>query len=314
MAAVIVEMTQLHRHQRARDLPSLIRRLETYRDQPMDLALGRVVAGQEGAVKQRRAVQVHLRDRLFDLSRRNRLLHFRPTQSSVNLTVASVPLVVDLKSIRLDQLCVWDGRFPQEVLSGERVPLARWLRFEDQPYLPGSLDRIIQESRRDRAEYGFSQLSLVLAFLRWHNLKEARDERVVTPLLLLPVELTRKKGVRDQYVLQADTIEAEVNPVLRQHLRQLYGIQLPETIDLATTDIAQFHQELGKQIAATEPGVQLRLITQPEIELIHQRARQRLEQFRRRQRVRAPAAAPLSSLDYSYRADDFRPMGLKQYH
>jgi hypothetical protein len=125
MAAVIVEMTQLHRHQRARDLPSLIRRLETYRDQPMDLALGRVVAGQEGAVKQRRAVQVHLRDRLFDLSRRNRLLHFRPTQSSVNLTVASVPLVVDLKSIRLDQLCVWEGRFPQEVLSGDKVPLAR---------------------------------------------------------------------------------------------------------------------------------------------------------------------------------------------
>ena len=57
-------------------------------------------------------------------------------------------------------------------------------------------------------------------FLRWHNLKEDRDERIVSPLLLLPVEVTRKKGVRDQYVVQADTTEAEVNPVLRQQLRQ----------------------------------------------------------------------------------------------
>lgn len=313
VASVIVEMTELDRHRRAQDLPSLIRRLETYREQPQDLSLERVGAAEDGAVQRRRAVQVHLRDRLFDLSRRNRLLHFRPTQSTVNLTVASVPLVVDLKSIKLDQLCVWGGRFADDVLSGDRVPLARWLRFEDQPYLPGSLDRIIQESRRDRAEYGFSQLSLVLAFLRWHNLKEDRDERVVSPLLLLPVELTRKKGVRDQYLLQADTTEAEVNPVLRQQLRQVYGIVLPETIDLRSQTIEAFHAQLQAQIAATEPGVQLRRLDQPEIELIHQRARQRLEQFRRRQRVQLPAAMPLAALDYSYRSDDFRPLGLKLF-
>lgn len=314
VASVIVEMTELDRHRRAQDLPSLVRRLETYREQPQDLSLERVAAADGGAVQRRRAVQVHLRDRLFDLSRRNRLLHFRPTQSTVNLTVASVPLVVDLKSIRLDQLCVWGGRFAAEVLAGERVPLARWLRLEEQPYLPASLDRIIQESRRDRAEYGFSQLSLVLAFLRWHNLKEDRDERIVSPLLLLPVELTRKKGVRDQYLLQAETQEAEVNPVLRQQLRQVYGIALPETVDLSSQSIAAFHALLQAQITATEPGVQLRLIEQPEIELIHQRARQRLEQFRRRQRVRAPVLEPLAAMDYSYRSDDFRPLGLKLFH
>jgi hypothetical protein len=314
VAGVIVEMTELDRHRRAQDLPSVIRRLETYREQPQDLSLDRVATPQDNSTQRRRAVQVHLRDRLFDLSRRNRLLHFRPTQSTVNLTVASVPLVVDLKSIRLDQLCVWGGRFADDVLGGDRVPLARWLRFEDQPYLPGSLDRIIQESRRDRAEYGFSQLSLVLAFLRWHNLKEDRNERIVSPLLLLPVELTRKKGVRDQYLLQADTSEAEVNPVLRQQLRQVCGIVLPETVDLRSTSIEDFHAQLQAQIVATEPGVQLRLVTQPEIELIHQRARQRLEQFRRRQRVGAPAAAPVAATDYSYSADDFRPLGLKLFH
>ena len=315
LAGVIVEATELDRHRRAQDLPSLIRRLDTYRDQPQDLSLERVAqdAAPQGD-RRRRALQVHLRDRLFDLSRRNRLLHFRPTQATVNLTVASVPLVIDVKSIRRDQLCVWGGRFADEVLSGDRVPLSRWLRFEDQPYLGGALDRILQEARRDRAEYGFSQLSLVIAFLRWHNLKEAKDERVVSPLLLLPVELVRKKGVRDQYTLEAASAEAEVNPVLRQQLRHLYGIEMPETLDLKQTTVQAFHADLQARIAATEPGVTLRLVAEPEIELVHQRARQRLEQFRRRERARGAAPKAAAITDYSYAADDFRPLGLKLFH
>ncbi|HEY9024678.1 MAG TPA: DUF4011 domain-containing protein, partial [Burkholderiaceae bacterium] len=317
LAAVIGEMTQLDRHRRARELPSLIRRLETWRDQPRELSLeqtlARATTPADGPAARRRAVHVHLRDRLFDLSRRNRLLHFRPTQATVNMTVASVPLVVDLKNIRADQLCTWGGRFANEVLSGSRVPLASWLRFEDQPWLPASLDRVIQDARRDRAEYGLSQLSLVLAFLRWHNLKEAREERVSSPLLLLPVDLVRRKGVRDQYTLQADTTEAEVNPVLRQQLRQVYGIELPETVDLLDDGVARFHARLQALIAATEPGVQLKLIDTPEIELIHQRAKQRLEQFRRRRRAAPVRQAAAASLDFSYDEDDFRPLGLRLF-
>ncbi|MBW8756737.1 MAG: DUF4011 domain-containing protein [Burkholderiales bacterium] len=317
LAAVIGEMTELDRHRRARDLPSLIRRLETWRDQPRELSLEQTLARgstpADGAAARRRAVHVHLRDRLFDLSRRNRLLHFRPTQATVNMTVASVPLVVDLKNIRADQLCVWGGRFAEEVLSGTRVSLASWLRFEDQPWLPASLDRVIQDARRDRAEYGLSQLSLVLAFLRWHNLKETREERVSSPLLLLPVDLARRKGVRDQYTLQADTTEAEVNPVLRQQLRQVYGIELPETVDLLDDGVARFHARLQAMIAATEPGVQLKLVDTPEIELIHQRAKQRLEQFRRRRRAAPVRQAAAASLDFSYAEDDFRPLGLRLF-
>jgi len=317
LAGVIGEMTQLDRHRRARDLPSLIVRLETWREQPRDLSLeqslARTTEAGDGSAVRRRAVHTHLRDRLFDLSRRNRLLHFRTTQSSVNLTVSSVPLVVDLKNIRLDQLCVWGGRFAGEVLSGARVVLASWLRFEDQPWLAGSLDRVIQEARRDRAEYGLSQLSLVVAFLRWHNLKEDRDERVSSPLLLLPVDLVRRKGVRDQYTLQADETVAEVNPVLRQQLRQVYGIELPERVDLLDDGVARFHAQVQALIAATEPGVQLKRVDTPEIELIHQRARQRLEQFRRKRRAAPVRQVAATSLDYSYAEDDFRPLGLRLF-
>ncbi|ATQ44045.1 DUF4011 domain-containing protein [Caulobacter mirabilis] len=309
LANVIVEMTALNRHDRATDLGSLIGRLETWRDQPQALNVERVLATTDGAAPRRTAVLSHLRDRLFDLSRRNRLLHFRATQSSVNLTVASVPLVLRLESVKPDHICTWGGEFASEVAAGKAVNLRRWLRFEDQTYLPNSLDRLISETRRDRAEYGFSHLRLVIAFLRWNNLKEAPEERITSPLLWLPVELVKKKGVTDQYVLQATGDEAEFNPALRHYLRQLHDIRLPETIDLSEVSIEQIHAELQAQIHASEPGVELRLHAKPSIKLIHQKAVQRLQQFQRR-RGRDLRRAAVGRPDFSYDREDYRPLGL----
>ncbi len=309
IAAVIVEMTALNRHDRATDVAGLAQRLRTWRDQPDVLDVERVLAGARGANPRRAAVLSHLRDRLFDLSRRNRLLYFKPTASSVNLTVSSVPLMLNLESIRAEHICTWGGPFAADVAAGRAVDLQRWLRFEDQPYLPVALDKLIQEARRDRAEYGFSNLRLVVAFLRWHNLKETPEERITTPLLWLPVALTKRKGVRDQYVMQAEEGEAEFNPVLRHQLRQLYDIQLPETVDLQKTSIAQIHADLLAQIHRSEPSVALRLVEKAQIRLVRQKALQRLQQYQRRRTSSRTNRAGHGLPDYSYDRDDYRPLG-----
>ncbi|KPY28554.1 Uncharacterized protein ALO54_02428 [Pseudomonas syringae pv. philadelphi] len=315
LANLIVEMTELNRHERATDVSSLARRLETWREQPASLDVERVLAEAQGPASRRTVVLEHLRNRLFDLSRRNRLLHFRPTQANINLTVASVPLVMRIESIRPESLCTWQatfGGFSEQVLSGKPVGLQQWLRFEDQAWLQTSLERIIQETRRDRAEFGFSNLRLVVAFMRWHNLKDTPDERIVTPLLWLPVALSRKKGVRDQFVLQCDETEAEFNPVLRHLLRQLYDIQLPETVDLQSTSLEQIHADIARQIKLTEPGVELRLQSKPKIELIHQKAVQHLHHFQRRRAGQRSAMASVKP-DFSYDRDDYRPLGLQLF-
>lgn len=309
IAALITEMTALNRHERATGLDALTQRLEGYRDQPAGLDVERALAGATGTKGRRSAVLTHLRDRLFDLSRRNRLIHFRPTQASVNLTVASVPVVMRLESIRAEHLCTWDSKFAKDVLAGGQIALAKWLRFEDQPYLPSAFDRIIQETRRDRAEYGFSHLRLVVAFLHWHNLKDAPNERVQSPLLWLPVEVTKKKGVRDQYLVRCPGTEAEFNPALRHHLRQLYDIQLPERVDLAQTSIEQVHADLAAQIHRSEPGVTLSVTDKPQIELIHQKAVQRLKLFQRRKQKTARSSGVVRP-DFSYGREDYRPLGL----
>lgn len=310
VATVIVEMTEINRHDRATDVSSMATRLRTWRDQPMVLDVERAMVGAKGSAPRRAAVLSHLRDRLFDLSRRNRLLYYRPTAASVNLTVASVPLMLQIERIRAEQICTWGGPFADEVVSGKAVALQSWLRFEDQPYLPGSLDRLIADSRRDRAEVGFSNLRLVIAFLRWHNLKEAPDERILTPLLWLPVELSKRKGVRDQYMIQCIGGEAEFNPVLRHHLHQLYGIRLPETIDLEKTSLKDVHANILGQIHSSEPAVELRLIEKAAIRLVRQKALQRLQQYQRRKPSMKLGTITNGWLPpYSYELDDYRPLG-----
>nr|WP_198982672.1 AAA domain-containing protein [Herbaspirillum sp. ASV7] len=315
IAAAIVEMTELNRHERATDVASLATRLRTWRDQPAALDVERTLDGVAGARPRRVAVLEHLRDRLFDLSRRNRLLYFKPTSANVNLTVASVPLMLQIDSVKPEHICTWGGPFAEQLAAGKPVSLGNWLRFDDQPYLPATLDKLISETRRDRAEFGFSNLRLVLAFLRWHNLKEDPDERITSPLLWLPVELVKRKGVRDQYVIQCTAGEAEFNPVLRHSLSQLYGIELPDTVDLGKVSLADIHADLLSKIHRSEPAVELRLVDKASIRMVRQKALQRMQQYQRRRpsegRARMTAKGWLPP--YSYAREDYRPLGKALY-
>ncbi|MBS0660193.1 MAG: WGR domain-containing protein [Verrucomicrobia bacterium] len=311
IAGVIGELTELNRHRRARDLGTVILRLENFREQPAaDFDLGRIAGLAQAAPKARTPLILgRLRDRLFEISRRNRLIYFKPSQQTVNLTIASVPLRLDHRSIRPEQLCYWHAQLAETLSRGETLPLGRYVRFEDHPYIAPALDKAIAAARRDRHEFGFQQLRLVLVFLRWHNLRENPAELIESPLLLLPVELSKKKGVRDSYELEPAGTVAQVNPALRFHLHQLYRLELPEEIDLRSQTLADWHAQLQAQIHASEPAVTLRLVERPQVRLVQERARLRVEAYRRRQQARGePVRA--AKVSHSYAPDDYRPLGL----
>jgi hypothetical protein len=196
-----------------------------------------------------------LQQRLFDISRRNRLLHFRTTGQTVNLTWASVPLSFDLDNIRPEQILTWGGPFKDAMTAGDSISLNKYLRFEEALYLSGQLDEVRNEARRDQTEYGFAQLRLVVCFLRWSNLKEKPAERYDSPFVFLPVRLTKTKGVRDVFTLEPLGTEAEINPALRFYLKQLYAVDLPESIDLAATSIDALHAHFAATVQASEPAV-----------------------------------------------------------
>ena len=314
LARAIARMTELDRHRRPQDLEALSRGLENYRDQSVELAFDPLLAGgfsRRDLKGKRQLVLARLQDRLFEISRQNRLLHFRATAHSVNLTQASVPLSFDVRSIRSDQVLTWGESFEREITAGDGVSLNKYLNFAEAVYLPSALDQIRLEARRDQTEFGFAQLRLAVCFLRWTNLKESPPERFDSPLVLLPVELTLKKGVRDTFWLQATTSEAEVNPVVRRQFSQLYDVDLPETIDLAVTSVRAFYEFLAAQVQASEPAVSVQLIERPRIRVIHEKARRRLELYRRRQRLAGRGVRSFLDLDYSYDPDNYHPLGLR---
>ena len=316
LAKAVARMTELDRHRRPQDLAALAYTLENHRDQDIDfefeLARGGGFRGKD--LRGRRRLVLHaLQQRLFEISRRNRLLHFRQTLQTVNLTVASVPLAFDAASIRPEQLLTCTPEFQQRVAAGKALSLNKYLRFEEAIYLPGLLDRIRSEAQRDLVEFGFAQLRLVLCFLRWSNLKEKPPERFDSPLVLLPVRLTKKKGVRDTYHLEPLSAEAEVNPVLRHYLKQLYDVALPEAVDLASTSVDRFHEFLAAKVQASEPGVSVVKVDRPRIHLIHATARRRLDQYVQRTRLSGRGVHIFADLDYSYDRENFHPLGLRLF-
>ncbi len=234
VARTISVMTELDRHDRPPDLRALLATLENYRDQEVDFltdfASQQTVVADTPAAR-RCAILEKLRERLFEINRRNRLLHFRTTMQTVNLTQASIPLSFDVTTIRPDQVLTWDGAFRKGVLSQKSVILNKYLNFREAVYLPGTLDRIRAEARRDENDYGFAQLRLVVAFLRWADLKVEPAEQYESPFLLVPVKLNVKKGIHDRYSVEALDTQAEVNPVVRHLFRQLYDIVLPEFLE-----------------------------------------------------------------------------------
>lgn len=316
VARVIVQMTELDRKHRPQDLPALYRALLNYRDQSVsfEIEMARIEGFESRDLKGRQQVVLaKLQERLFEISRRNRLLHFKSTSGSINLTQASVPLSFDIRNIRSDQILTWTPKFQKKVAGGGRVSLNSYLNFREALYLPSVLNRINTDARRDEKEFGFAQLRLVACFLRWTNLKVTPHESYDSPLLLIPVRLRKKKGVTDTYELETLSDDAEVNPVIRHQFRQLFGITLPERVDLNDSSPEELWKFLDDQIRCSEPGVTLELVNKPRIELLHDKARKRLEQYRRKARIAGRGVRRFLDFDYSYDPANYHPLGLKLF-
>jgi predicted DNA-binding WGR domain protein len=288
LGRLITDMTEPERGRREPDLYDVIRRLEHYRDYDAEdqTDLSTLAGWMHKDLKQRDAYILNkLRNRLFDTSRRNRLLYYKPNSRFVNLTIGSVPLVLYNRSVRPELLFTWNTELAEKITGMKEILLNKYLRFEDHDYLAPLLNGVRVAAQRDIQEYGFSQLKLVIAFLDWHNLKEEPAERIRTPLLLLPAEIKKNKKVKeDHFVLKISDNAAEVNPVLAGMLATLYGIRLPEFIDLDEMSPGQFYSHVQGQIEAAGQGIVLRYLDKPDIPRLCDEARQTVGQVRKKQR------------------------------
>ncbi|MBL0053808.1 MAG: DUF4011 domain-containing protein [Bacteroidetes bacterium] len=315
IANIITGSTHIDRRNRWNDLTVIIDNLCNYREYNSeannDLSL---VEKQKNNNHQNRNRYINskLRNRLFDTSRRNRMLYFKPNLKYLNLTVSSVPQVLNYKNINPDLLFYWNNEISKKIISGKDISLSKYVRFEDNAYIAPTLDRIRLESNKDVNEYGFSQLKLVLNFLHWYNLKEDVTEKISSPFMMQSVKLVKQKGLKDQYILELIDTEVEINPVLSTMLKELYHIKLPEYIQLNEQSMDEIYNDLKTQIEKTNSGIVLEKYDKPKIKLIHAQAKQTLTQYTRKiNRKRQPHS--FHNIDYSYAADNFQPLGLQLF-
>ena len=316
LARTIAVMTELDRHKRPQDLHALLATLDHYRDQEVDfetdLASTHDLQLQDRSGK-RKLILSKLQERLFEINRRNRLLQFRSNLQTINLTQSSIPISFDVANIRDNQVVTWNGAFRDKVAGQNPVQLNSTLNFREAVYLPGALDRLRAEAKRDENEYGFAELKLIICFLRWADLKSNPVERYESPLLLVPVQMDVKKGIHDRYFLTSLDTVAEVNPVVRHLFKQLYNIDLPEQVGLADSGVEAFYEQLKTLIQSSDSSVELARIDRPRIRMIQERARRRLDQFQRRTRLSGRGIRQFMDLDYSYDSVSYHPLGTRLF-
>ncbi len=310
---VVFEMTNLYREDRTANLEEAITKLKNYREYNPENYVD--LTQTEGFRSQDLSQRSHwilakLKNRLFDVSRRNKLLYFKEQQNFLNLTIGSVPLLLDYKNIKENDLIYWNENFKNQVVKSKKLKLNQFLEFDQNRFLAPTLNTIRLEARRSQNEYGFSQMRVVIAFLHWYNFKEDSEERITSPLLLLPAEIVKKKGVKDQYTLEFSESEAQINPVLSNYLKELYDISLPDFVDLDSTSIEDLIASIETQIANGGTGITLEWRKQPKIQLIHSIAKKSFN-LRNSRLVNKSRGLNIRNFAYSYDKEDFQPLGLQ---
>ena len=94
------------------------------------------------------------------------------------------------------------------------------------------LDKLCREAKKTIEEKGFISLFLVLGTLTWFDTAKPQEkkekDKLVSPLLLIPVELQKKGKKPPEYTLCSTDEDISINFLLVNKLRDEFNITLPE--------------------------------------------------------------------------------------
>ncbi len=210
--------------------------------------------------------------KLIDLSRRNRLVNFRPTRSSN--TQFDEPGMNAVFERLVTENKWWEIWMPPA--EGERATRPRKTQVVPSTQERNQLERILRNlARRSASEYrerGIRVLYVTFGMLRWVD--SGTSEQLMSPIALTPVELTRKT-TRDPYRIQIPAVEDEVilNPALKLKLQYDHNIELPPLPDFEERTLSDYLDTVQAAVEGTgwyvEPTVQLGLFSFYKLVMYH---------------------------------------------
>ena len=214
------------------------------------------------------------KSRLIDLSRRNNLLYFRRTKSG-NLSVSrpNAETVFNGLVLRNRHWEFWLPPDEPESSEGQsKININNSPVLENHPPTANQmvcegtsrteLERILKNLNRrslsDYRERGVRILHAAFGMLIWKEM--GTSEEVRSPLILVPIELTRE-SVREPFSISVPPVEEEVilNPALQVKMKNDFKIELPplpeewekQSLTSYFSSVAGIANELGWRIEET---------------------------------------------------------------
>ena len=188
------------------------------------------------------------RKRLLDLTSRNKLLNYKHSLANTRSKRQSYLRIVDeIPEFIIDRLeseksfelipkpkdieYTVDLKLISEVdsLSNEQKDNKIQVLEEIEVFEP-SCDKLINDNRLSNQERGINVLQIAIGFLSWFETKGIiSEEERLSPLLLYPVEITKKRSIKGyKYEIQSTGEDIKINTTLWRKLRETEGLKLPE--------------------------------------------------------------------------------------
>lgn len=184
------------------------------------------------------------KSKLLDLTRRNKLLNFKPTKSSLRVICpdpsALEDRLADGKEFHVrakpklmsgsdgrdaNVYASRNGTAAMDDLAADALGRNEIVTDVEEEALEGRLLEIFRTASTGMEEGGANTLFMAFGMLEWHESKDAESSHLA-PILLIPVTLTRQ-SVRSGFRLARHDDDALVNPTLLQKLQQDFSLKLP---------------------------------------------------------------------------------------
>lgn len=190
------------------------------------------------------------RDELLNLSRRDRVLYYKPTKAA-SLLIREPSAVVLLDALRRGGLG-WSFFYPpdESEFEDDEVRVRRPDELLTHKSTGRELDIALRNlERRTTQEYmdkGIWVLYLAVGFLHWVD--PDSKESVRTPILLIPISLERS-GVREPARVRMADEDPLLNPALVVKMGSDFGLTFPEMPDLDDLDLGEYFASVEDAIA-----------------------------------------------------------------
>ncbi len=178
------------------------------------------------------------KSRLLDLSKRNRLLFFKPTKRGNVQIVEPEPSVIFAWLVQDSKKLTFAQHTANHSQSKDSIETIQETEPQKQPLRPGELRTKLSDQQlattlyniRQRAktaveEQGVNVLYLTFGMFEWRE-SETSDETVRSPLILVPVELTRS-SITKPYTLELLDEEILLNPTLAHKMQIDFHLTFP---------------------------------------------------------------------------------------